>query len=85
MPAGRVILPSEIEFVVAAFDEKAGALGLVTIADKARFVRVDHGHFYRIWHGQKSPGAVFVGRVLNAPWPDPVTFEEFFRYREVPT
>lgn len=83
MHAGRATT-QEIEFLVEVFDAEVEGLGHMTIAAKARFVDTDHGHFWRIWHKQKKPGEVFVGRVLNAPWPKPVKFEKFFRYREVP-
>lgn len=82
MHAGRRAATADVEFLVERFNERTAALGLSTDADKARFLGMEHGWFWRVSRAQVGVGMSFVSKVLGADWGEPVTFEDFFRVRE---
>ena len=47
-------------------------------AARARFVGMNHGTLWKVEKGRQRVGPAFVARVLSAPWPLPVKFEDFF-------
>jgi hypothetical protein len=64
-----------------AFDAMAEPLGLKTITDKAKFLGLAPGTFHRVYKGGKgarNAGRAVINALLNAPWPHPVTYEDFF-------
>jgi hypothetical protein len=61
-----------------ALDALAAPLGLESIADKARFVDMDQAVFHRIYKGKRGAGGPNIQRIINAPWPEPVTIDDLF-------
>jgi hypothetical protein len=59
-------------------DALAKPLGLKTISDKARFVGIREPVFNRIYNGERGAGGPNVRRIVNAPWPKPVTVDDLF-------
>jgi hypothetical protein len=66
-----------------ALDALAEPLGLKTIADKARFVDIHEVVFHRIYKGDRAAGGPNVLRIINAPWPTPVTVDDLFELKEM--
>lgn len=82
MPTGiRKPARNKTFLIRANFDARAEPLGLKTIADMARFVGLAgrESTFHRAYRGTRGAGGTVVDAVLNAPWPEPVTFNDFFR------
>lgn len=80
MTASKV---GEIELKVEALQERCRAIGVNSPAEIARFLNnMDQGHLSRILSGFHGPGERFITRVLTAPWPEPVVFDDFFRVRQ---
>lgn len=82
MHAGRRGATADVEFLVERFNERTEALGLTTDADKARFLDMEHGWYWRVSRGQVGIGGSFISKVLTAPWPEPVAFDDFFLARK---
>lgn len=82
MPTGtRKPARNKTLLIKVNFDARATPLGLKTIADMARFVGLEgrESTFHRVYSGTRGAGGTVVDLILNAPWPEPVTFNDFFR------